>query len=65
MGSAHRPAGQPQRNYLQQRGIPLALAQQLGVGYAAPGSWPHAARDWRGGRVVFPVWSVNQALSHY
>jgi hypothetical protein len=40
--------------YLQQRGIPLALAQQLGVGYAAPGTWPHAARDWRGGRVVFP-----------
>src|SRR5262245_44084820 len=32
--------------YLQQRGIPLALAQQLGVGYAAPGTWPHAARDW-------------------
>src|SRR5262245_37707235 len=40
--------------YLSQRGIPLALAQQLGVGYAAPGTWPHAARDWRGGRVVFP-----------
>jgi len=40
--------------YLQQRGIPLQLAQQLGVGYAAPGRWPHAARDWRGGRVVFP-----------
>ena len=40
--------------YLQQRGIPLALAQQYGVGYAAPGRWPHAARDWRGGRVVFP-----------
>jgi hypothetical protein len=40
--------------YLHQRGIPLALAQQLGVGYAAPGTWPHAARDWRGGRVVFP-----------
>src|SRR5712691_9212354 len=40
--------------YLQQRGIPLALAQQLGVGYAVPGTWPHAARDWRGGRVVFP-----------
>src|SRR3989454_7759716 len=40
--------------YLQQRGIPLALAQQLGVGYAAPGTWPHAARDWRGGRVAFP-----------
>ena len=40
--------------HLQQRGIPLALAQQRGVGYAAPGTWPHAARDWRGGRVVFP-----------
>jgi len=40
--------------YLRQRGIPLALAQQHGVGYAAPGNWPHAARDWRGGRVVFP-----------
>jgi DNA primase len=40
--------------YLQQRGIPLTLAQQVGVGYAAPGTWPHAARDWRGGRVVFP-----------
>ena len=24
------------------------------MGYAAPGTWPHAARDWRGGRVVFP-----------
>jgi DNA primase len=24
------------------------------VGYAAPGTWLHAARDWRGGRVVFP-----------
>ena len=40
--------------YLQQRGIPLTLALQYGVGYAAPGTWPHAARDWRGGRVVFP-----------
>jgi len=40
--------------YLRQRGISLALAQQLGVGSAAPGTWPHKARDWRGGRVVFP-----------
>src|SRR2546425_5419499 len=40
--------------FLQQRSIPLALAQQLGVGYAAPGTWPHRARDWHGGRVVFP-----------
>jgi DNA primase len=40
--------------YLRQRGIPLALAEQLGVGYAAPGTWPHPARDWRHGRVVFP-----------
>ena len=39
---------------MRQRGIPLTLAQQYGVGYAAPGTWPHAAREWRGGRVVFP-----------
>ena len=24
------------------------------MGYAAPGTWPHAAREWRSGRVVFP-----------
>jgi hypothetical protein len=30
------------------------LAQQPGVGYAAPGTWPCRARDWHGGRVVFP-----------
>jgi DNA primase len=40
--------------YLEQRGMPLALAQQYGVGYAASGTWPHKVRDWRGGRVVFP-----------
>ena len=38
--------------YLQQRDIPLAL--QYGVVYATPGTWPHAVRDWRGGRVVLP-----------
>jgi hypothetical protein len=38
--------------YLHQR--PLSLALQCGVGYAAPGTWPHAAREWHGGRVVFP-----------
>src|SRR4029450_6048741 len=48
--------------YLQQRGIPLALAQQLGVGYAAPGRWPHAARDWRGGRVAFPHTTPDRRL---
>ena len=40
--------------YLQQQGIPLTLAQQCGVGYAGPSTWPHAARDWSRGRVVFP-----------
>jgi len=48
--------------YLHQRGIPLALAQQLGVGYAAPGTWPHKARDWRGGRVVFPHTTPDRCL---
>jgi hypothetical protein len=37
---------------LQQRGIPLALAQQLGVGYGAPGRWPHATGA--AASVVFP-----------
>jgi DNA primase len=54
--------GSPGDAYLQQRGIPLALAQQLGVGYAAPGTWPHAARDWRGGRVVFPHTTWDERL---
>ena len=48
--------------YLCQRGIPLALAQQLRVGYAAPGTWPHAARDWRGGR-CFPQ-AVPDGVAH-
>jgi hypothetical protein len=48
--------------YLQQRGIPLALALRYGVGYAAPGTWPHAARDWRGGRVVFPHTTPDGSL---
>ena len=48
--------------YLEQRGIPLARAQRLGVGYAAPGTWPHAARDWRGGRVVFPHTTLDGRL---
>ena len=57
--AARRPSKRPflavvTKRTCRQRGIPLALAQQLGVGYAAPGTWPHATRDWRGGRVVFP-----------
>ena len=34
--------------------FPWPWRWQYGVGYAAPSTWPHAARDWRGGRVVFP-----------
>lgn len=45
--------------YLRRRGIPLELAQACGVGYAAPGKWPHLAkwrpvRQWKWGRLVFP-----------
>lgn len=40
--------------YLQRRGIPLEVAKAYGVGYAAPGRWPHRGRDWRWGRLVFP-----------
>ena len=50
---------------MQQRGIPLALAQQHGVGYAAPGTWPHVARDWRGGRVVFPHTTPDGCLVNF
>ena len=32
------------------------------MGYAAPGTWPHAARDWRGGRVVFPHTTPDECL---
>ena len=38
--------------YLRERHIPLQLAQAVGVGFAAPGTWP--GREWQGGRVVFP-----------
>jgi hypothetical protein len=36
--AARRVPGSRGAASLQQRGIPLALAQQLGVGYAAPGA---------------------------
>jgi len=38
--------------YLEHRKIPLGLAQQYGVGYAAAGTWP--GRPWKWGRLVFP-----------
>ena len=41
------------------RRSPQGRTQQRGVGYAASGTWPHAARDWRGGRVVFPHTTPN------
>ena len=39
--------------YLVRRKIELALARNVGVGYAAAGCWLHEARDWRWGRLVF------------
>src|SRR5690606_16263601 len=44
--------GSPGEAYLRERHIPLQLAQAVGVGFAAPGTWP--GRDWHRGRVVFP-----------
>lgn len=46
--------GSPGEAYLRQRGIPLGIARRYGVGYAALGKWAHPARDWKGGRLVFP-----------
>jgi hypothetical protein len=40
--------------YLRRRKIPLDLALRYGVGYARPGQWTHAARDWKFGRLVIP-----------
>lgn len=44
----------PGQVYLEKRGIPLEIAAAYGAGYARPGTWPHKARDWKHGRVVFP-----------
>ena len=40
--------------YLRRRCIPLEVAQAHRVGYAPHGQWPHKARDWKFGRLVFP-----------
>jgi len=54
MGSAYRPPQQRQRN------LPAATRYSAGAGTAGrrglrrAGHLPHTARDWRGGRVVFP-----------
>jgi hypothetical protein len=44
--------------------MPLALAQQHGMGYTEPGTWRHSARDWRSGRVVFPHTTPDGRLVH-
>lgn len=46
--------GSPGADYLEDRRIPLELAQRYGVGYAAPGRWAHKMRDVPWGRLVFP-----------
>lgn len=46
--------GSPAERYLAGRKIPLALAQEYGLGYASPGHWAHKVRDWKDGRLVFP-----------
>lgn len=54
--------------YLDDRRIPLGLAQKLGVGYSAPGCWAHTGqdgrpiRDWNFGRLVFPHTTPNGEL---
>ena len=35
------------------------------MGYAAPGTWLHPARDWRGGRVVFPHTTPDGRLVNF
>lgn len=44
--------GSPAEAYLRKRAIPFELAQGLGAGYAASGTW--LGRNWQQGRIVFP-----------
>lgn len=46
-----RSAGE---RYLELRGFNPEVAAQFGVGFCPSGCWPHRARDWRLGRLVFP-----------
>ena len=57
-------------SYLRFRGIPVDLAKKFDVGFAPYGKWPHYATDqktgktrpcrqWRPGRVVFPIRNEN------
>jgi DNA primase len=60
--------GSQGEEYLEERKIPLGLAQRLGLGYARPGRWAHrdesgrAIRDWKHGRLVFPHTEPGGAL---
>lgn len=60
--------GSPGEAYLRARGIPLAVAQRAGVGYAPPGTWAHVndagrpIRDWHRGRLVFPHTAPDGAI---
>lgn len=53
--AAQRLPGSPAEGYLRSRSIPLAAAQQYGVGYVGKGGWPgrYAARRWP--RLTFPL----------
>ncbi len=63
--------GSPGADYLEDRRIPLSLAVQLGVGYAAPGLWAHRSdsgqplRDWKWGRLVFPHTAPSGLVNLY
>lgn len=58
--------GSPAVEYLTQRGVSLALAQQYGVGYADPAraveaateAWVRWARRYWTGRLVFPLYDT-------
>lgn len=64
-------AGSPGGDYLEERKIPLKLAVELGLGYAAAGRWAHRGetgaplRDWKWGRLVFPHTSPAGLVNLY
>lgn len=60
-------------SYLAYRGIPVNLARAFGAGFAPYGDWPHytmdpetgkrkPCRQWRPGRVVFPIRNTEGGL---
>ena len=63
--AAQQLPGSPAERYLHRRSIPLAVAQQYGVGFVGKGGWPgrYAARRWP--RLTFPLATPEGVTNWY